>query len=84
MTIPKRIFDLAVAVILIFLICPLILLVTMYMLFTEGRPIFYLSERMRTPNQSFTLIKFRSMSHDPQDTGGSGGNKIARITRPGM
>ena len=83
MTIPKRIFDLAVAVILIFLICPLILLVTMYMLFTEGRPIFYLSERMRTPNQSFTLIKFRSMSHDPQDTGGSGGNKIARITKTG-
>lgn len=48
----------------------------------EGGPIFYISERMKTPEQPFNLIKFRTMTHvpDDQNTGITGGDKADRIT----
>jgi len=49
----------------------------------EGRPIFYPAERMKTPTQSFRLLKFRTMENSDTDQGVSGGNKAARITKTG-
>ena len=44
-----------------------------------GRPIFYASERMRTPQQAFVLWKLRSMTADGVNHGVSGGDKADRI-----
>jgi len=52
-------------------------------LILDGRPVLYLSERMKTPDQGFTLWKFRTMRPDPGDRGVSGGDKATRITRTG-
>ena len=48
----------------------------------QGRPILYLSERMRTPEQGFALVKLRTMAPAPDgvDGGVSGADKAARIT----
>jgi Sugar transferases involved in lipopolysaccharide synthesis len=54
------------------------------MLVLEGRPLFYLSERMHHPQQSFTLYKLRSMRPaEGGDHGVSGGDKGVRISRFG-
>ena len=48
----------------------------------DGRPIFHLSRRMRSADQDFVLIKFRTMTVDTDDTDDTvlGGNKVDRIT----
>jgi lipopolysaccharide/colanic/teichoic acid biosynthesis glycosyltransferase len=50
------------------------------LLWKQGRPVFYVSERMRTADEGFALWKFRTMTEDPQDCGASGGHKAARVT----
>ncbi|TQS73437.1 sugar transferase [Rhodobacteraceae bacterium] len=83
MTWSKRLFDLALALVLAPLLLTLMVIVLVTLMFTEGRPYFYAAERMKTPTQGFRLWKFRTMSVDPDDSGVSGGNKAARVTRIG-
>lgn len=83
MTPIKRIFDIILALILaIFLLAPS-LIIAIWLLINDGRPVFYLSQRMRGPDQPFWLWKFRTMKLDPADSGVSGGDKRGRITRTG-
>lgn len=87
MTFGKRLFDLALAVILTVLLSPVLLTLMFWLILAQGRPIFYLSERMKTPDQPFTLLKLRSMTvvSKADDTGGvSGGDKTVRVTKPGL
>ncbi|SFR01818.1 sugar transferase [Poseidonocella sedimentorum] len=83
MTPGKRLTDviLAGALLLIFAlpICAIALLIAL----RDGRPVLYLSERMKTPETGFTLLKFRTMSRARADTGVSGGDKAGRITATG-
>lgn len=83
MTPAKRAFDLACALVLAVLLAPLMAAVALAILVLDGRPVLYLSERMKTPTQGFRLVKFRTMKPDPGDSGVSGGDKAARITRTG-
>ncbi|SPF79431.1 sugar transferase [Pseudoprimorskyibacter insulae] len=83
MTPLKRAFDLASAVFLTAVLWPLIVGVALAILIRDGRPILYLSERMKTPDQGFTLWKFRTMTTDRNDSGVSGGDKVSRITDTG-
>ncbi|SFR36089.1 sugar transferase [Litoreibacter janthinus] len=83
MTITKRLFDLAAVLVLGALLLPVIALTTVVIAMLDGRPVFYMSERMKTPTQSFRLIKFRTMTVALVDQGVSGGNKSNRITRTG-
>ena len=83
MTWQKRLFDLTLALILLPILGTLILVVLVTLIFTEERPYFYCAERMKTPTQSFRLWKFRTMTVAPDDSGVSGGDKEARITRIG-
>ncbi|GGH54122.1 sugar transferase [Frigidibacter albus] len=83
MTAGRRAFDLGLAALLALLLSPLILGVALLALALQGRPVFYLSERMRAPDRAFRLVKFRTMAPDPADCGVSGGDKEARITRLG-
>ena len=81
MTPAKRIFDLLIVSLLGIFLLPLILLIIVVLLIVEGRPVFYVAERMRTPDRAFGLIKFRTMRPDPASTGVTGGDKSARMSR---
>lgn len=79
MTLGKRIFDIALALVLTVILAVPFLILLLVMLITEGRPLFYISERMKTPIQGFALIKLRTMAHVKTDAGVTGGDKLARI-----
>ncbi|NHQ74701.1 sugar transferase [Roseovarius gahaiensis] len=83
MRVSKRITDLVLALVLALVLSPIILLITLLILVRDGRPVFYLSERMKTPDQAFILWKFRTMTVANHDSGVSGGDKAARVTRTG-
>lgn len=83
MTIPKRIFDLIVASLLLVALSPVILLAAVTILLVDGRPVLYPSERMKAPGLAFTLWKFRTMRVSDENSGVTGANKSRRITTTG-
>lgn len=83
MTWHKRIFDLFFASLLILLLGPVLLLLLLWLLCKEGRPLFYAGERMKGVDRPFRLWKLRTMTVAERDTGVSGGDKSARITKTG-
>jgi len=80
MTWGKRLFDLILLAILSTVFVPVSLIVAVMALRRQGRPVIYVSERMRSLNQPFGLWKFRTMASDALDSGVSGGHKASRIT----
>lgn len=83
MTWSKRLFDLFFVTLLIVILGPLLLGLLLWLLLKEGRPLFYVAERMKTPTEPFNLWKLRTMSVVEEDSGVSGGDKTARITKTG-
>ena len=93
MTPAKRLMDILVALILMALLALPFGLLVLWLLLREGRPIFYISERMRAPNRGFWLWKLRTMAPVVVQSGAaqsgavpsgvSGGDKANRITRTG-
>lgn len=83
MTPAKRLFDTFFALALGLLLLPLILVIGVTILFFDGRPVFYISERMSTPTRGFDLVKFRTMKPSATNSGVTGGDKSDRITRTG-
>jgi len=83
MTWRKRIFDVFFACLLVVVLGPVIVALVVYVYLKQGRPLFYVAERMKTPEQSFGLIKFRTMSVVEEDQGVSGAHKASRVTPVG-
>ncbi|WP_111735893.1 sugar transferase [Roseovarius amoyensis] len=83
MTPEKRLFDVVLSLLLGLVLLPVIALIALVILLIDGRPVFYLSERMQTPRRAFKLVKFRTMKADVADAGVTGGDKAGRITRTG-
>lgn len=83
MTPAKRAVDITLALLLMAVLALPFGLIAAWLLLREGRPIFYVSERMRAPDQPFMLWKLRSMSVVPPEAGVSGGDKTNRITAAG-
>lgn len=83
MTLVKRLFDIGAAIGLGVVLLPVMLVVSLIILLKDGRPVLYLSERMRGIDDAFELIKFRTMRHSDVNTGVSGGDKMSRITATG-
>lgn len=79
MTPAKRALDIGLALLLIGLLALPFLAVLVLLALTEGRPLFYVSERMQTPTKGFSLIKLRTMRPSPENTGVTGGDKSDRI-----
>lgn len=79
----KRGLDLLVAGLLALAIWPVGLVIALLVLLIDGRPVFHVSERMKTPDCSFHLWKFRTMRPVTGDSGVSGGDKSDRITSLG-
>lgn len=83
MTWRKRIFDLFFASLLVVILGPVLIGLLIWLLIREGRPVFYVAERMKGVDQPFALWKLRTMSVVESDAGVSGGDKAARITPTG-
>lgn len=83
MTLRKRIFDLFFASLLVVILGPVLIWLLVYLLVKQGRPLFYVAERMKGPETPFNLWKLRTMTVVDIDQGVSGGNKAARVTPTG-
>lgn len=83
MTWRKRIFDLFFVSLLLVILAPVLAGLLIWLLCREGRPLFYVAERMKGVDQPFMLWKLRTMTVVERDTGVSGGDKAARITPTG-
>ena len=83
MTPGKRLFDIIFALALIGLLALPFLMLLVIVLLKEGRPIFFVSERMKTVDQPFQLWKLRTMRSSTQNSGVSGGDKASRVTETG-
>lgn len=83
MTWDKRLFDLFFATLLIVILGPILLGLLLWLLWKEGRPVFYVAERMKGINRPFRLWKLRTMTLADEDSGVSGGDKAARVTKTG-
>ncbi|MDF0598892.1 sugar transferase [Psychromarinibacter halotolerans] len=83
MTPGKRALDLLLALLLAIPLAPVALVLAILILIRDGRPVFYVSERMKTVSEPFQLWKFRTMTTVDTDSGVSGGDKAARLTKHG-
>ena len=83
MTPQKRLLDLVFALLLIVLLGPVLLGLVLWLLVREGRPVFYVAERMKGVDRPFMLWKLRTMAVADADSGVSGGDKTVRITPTG-
>lgn len=76
----KRMFDLGLALVLLVPLSIVILAFALLLLIVQGRPIFYAAPRMKSPGQTFTHLKFRTMLRQDDDFGVTGAHKAWRIT----
>ena len=83
MSLSKRIMDVTLALLLGIMLAVPAAVVALLILALDGRPVFYVSRRMKSPHQDFTLWKFRTMQPNSADNSVSGGYKSNRITRSG-
>ncbi|WP_323040101.1 sugar transferase [Gemmobacter sp.] len=85
MTPAKRLLDLTVALLLIAVLALPFGLLLLWLLWREGRPLFYVAERMKAPGQPFDLWKLRTMrtAAPGRNAGVSGGDKANRVTATG-
>ena len=83
MTPATRALDLILASMLVVILAPTFGLLLLVLWARQGRPVFYVAERMRAPGQPFLLWKLRTMSVVPPEAGVSGGDKTSRITATG-
>ena len=83
MTWRKRLFDLFFVSLLLVILAPVMIGLLIWLYLREGRPLFYVAERMKGVDTPFRLWKLRTMTVVETDTGVSGGDKLARITPTG-
>jgi lipopolysaccharide/colanic/teichoic acid biosynthesis glycosyltransferase len=83
-TVTKRVFDLAAVLFFVTILCIPFSALLIYLLLREGRPVFYVAERMRAPGRPFRLWKLRTMRLVDADAGVSGGDKSDRVTPMGQ
>lgn len=80
----KRVFDIAVCLLLLAIVWPFMLLTALAVMLESGRPILYSQERVGLGNKPFRIYKFRSMVQDAEKTGAVWAKKNdARVTKVG-
>lgn len=79
----KRLLDVVSVFVLGAVLAPVIVIVALTILIRDGRPVFFVGERMKTPTQAFGLVKFRTMHLASDDGVATGGNKSGRVTDTG-
>jgi len=83
MTPAKRLLDLVCAMGLTMLLAVPFALLLAVLLVVQGRPLFYVAERMHAPGRPFGLWKLRTMRPAAENAGVSGGDKANRVTPMG-
>ena len=63
----KAVFDRAMAVLMVVALAPVFLGIALVILIREGRPILFRQERVGRYGQTFTCLKFRTMTVDAED-----------------
>lgn len=82
----KRMLDIAASVLALAVFSPVFLLASIAILLEDGRPVFYLQQRLGFRERVFNIIKFRTMRRDAEGLTGarlSTGRLDPRITRVG-
>lgn len=67
----KRVFDIAVAGIALFLLAPLLLVVALVIYLQDHGPVFFVQIRVGRSNRMFKILKFRSMKVASSDSAGN-------------
>lgn len=57
----KRLMDIIISLLALFLIFPILILISLGILISSGRPVFFLQERVGKNWKTFKIIKFRTM-----------------------
>lgn len=78
----KRAFDVIFGLAIFVPGLPIFVTVAVLVWVMDGRPVFHLSRRVKSPGKEFWLIKFRTMEADAKDVDNTvlGGDKAGRIT----
>jgi undecaprenyl-phosphate glucose phosphotransferase len=81
----KRVVDAVASAIGLFVLGPLFAVVSVLILVSSGRPVFYSQERVGQGGRTFRMLKFRSMRRDAEGTTGPiwASDHDARCTRVG-
>lgn len=74
----KRAFDLVFAILSLVLLAPLLLVLSLLVLFTMGRPVFFTQRRPGLHGELFRLYKFRSM-HEAKADQRSDRERVSRV-----
>jgi len=83
MTPGKRLFDIALVLLLAPLALPLLAVLVILVRVLDGPPVFHVAERMRAPDRAFRLYKLRSMRRDTPTSGVLGGDRMDQVTALG-
>ena len=78
----KRVCDVVLACVLAVILAVPMMVILAVLLIRQGRPLFYVSERMKGPDQAFALWKLRTMAVATDDGQATGGHKAGLITGP--
>ncbi len=73
----KRAFDISVSLLLLFLLLPLLLVLSFLILIFDGNPILFIQSRSGFHGVEFKLFKFRTMQNN--NSSNSSENKITRL-----
>ena len=76
----KRLLDLFFGLMIIFIITPVIIIISLVSVITHGFPIFFIHKRLGLNGKPFNMIKFRSMLVGPSY---SAEDDVKRITNFG-
>jgi lipopolysaccharide/colanic/teichoic acid biosynthesis glycosyltransferase len=80
----KRAFDVTAAVLALALLSPLLLVIAIRIVATDGLPILYRGRRIGKDGKPFNMLKFRTMVKNADKIGGSStGDDDERITKVG-
>ncbi len=80
----KRVFDVALSLVAIILLSPVLLVISVWIVATDGFPIVYRGRRVGRDGEPFEMLKFRTMVKNADAIGGtSTADDDQRITRVG-
>jgi lipopolysaccharide/colanic/teichoic acid biosynthesis glycosyltransferase len=75
----KRIIDIFLSSVAILLMSPILILISLLILFYDGRPIFFIQERPGLDTKIFKMIKFKSMSCDTSERNFKDKDRITKL-----
>lgn len=76
----NRLVEIVLASLMAVVLVPLMIVLAIVVRIVDGRPVLFVQERMKSPTESFSLVKFRTLTVVEDEAGVLGGDKLTRIT----